>query len=221
MIYNCQDVVPVHPAESLLYETSVAINYTIMRELIYFVATSLDGYIASDNGSLDGFIWEDAFGKALFNTFPETFPAHLRDSRLTRAGNKWFDAVLMGRKTYEVGVRENVTNPYPTLDQYLYSRTLRKSPDTDVELVSDHPVEFVTALKHRVGKAIWLCGGSELAATMLKADLIDRIIVKLNPVVFGSGISLFSGRTGPVRLKLEDQQSYDSGHAILYYSVLR
>lgn len=189
-----------------------------MRELIYYVASTLDGFIAHEDGSFDGFPVDDEFLAALRESFPETFPAHLRDPEDTRP-NKWFDCVLMGRKTYEVGLAIGATNPYPTLDQYVFSRTMEESPDERVELVSENAAERVAELKRGAGKAIWLCGGASLASTLLGAGLIDGMIVKLNPVLFGSGIPLFSDGAGPTSLELTDSETYRSGHVILHYRV--
>ena len=191
-----------------------------MRDVVYYVAVTLDGYIAHADGSFDGFPWDEAFVADLFASFPETIPAHLHRNRISRADNKWFDAVLMGRKTYEVGVREGITCPYPTLDQYVFSRTMQESPDEQVELVTEHAVEVVTGLKEQPGKAVWLCGGADLATTLLKASLIDRLILKVNPVLFGSGIPLFLNNIQPTELELTDSKAYGSGHVVLHYRVL-
>lgn len=192
-----------------------------MRDLVYYIASTLDGYIAHENGSFDGFIWDEEYGADIFASFPETFPAHLRGDVASPVDNKWFDTVLMGRKTYEVGISEGITNPYPTLNQYVFSRSLQESPDERVNLINKNAVETVKSLKQEPGKAIWLCGGSELASTLLEAYLIDRIIVKLNPVVFGSGIPLFSNGIKQTTLKLTDSKVYNSGHILLYYTVER
>ncbi|HSR66781.1 MAG TPA: dihydrofolate reductase family protein [Acidobacteriota bacterium] len=190
-----------------------------MRELVYYVASTLDGFIAREDGSLGDFPWDDDFGAELFRAFPETFPAHLQDGEFSRTDHKWFDAVLMGRKTYEVGLNAGFSNPYPTLDQYLFSRSLESSPDAQVELVSGDAVEFVTGLKEKPGKAVWLCGGSELASVLLGAGLIERLIVKLHPVLFGSGIPLFRKGISPTLLRLTDSKTFASGHAILHYRI--
>jgi dihydrofolate reductase len=192
-----------------------------MRELVYYVASTLDGFIAHEDGSFDGFPWDDEYGADLFASFPETIPAHLRGANGSPDDNKWFDAVLMGRKTYEIGLREGITNPYPTLDQYVFSRTLQKSPDKQVKLIRENAVDTVKALKQESGKAIWLCGGADLASTFLEAYLIDKFIVKLNPVVFGSGIPLFSEGIEQTTLKLTDSKVYNSGHVLLYFQVKR
>lgn len=192
-----------------------------MRELIYYIATTLDGFIAHEDGSFDGFTWDDDFVADLLASFPETIPVHLKGDHGLDTDNHWFDTVLMGRKTYEAGLREGITNPYPTLDQYVFSRTLRESPDEHVTLISENAVETVKALKNKSGKAIWLCGGADLATTCLEANLIDTLIVKLNPVVFGSGISLFSGGINQTALALTESKVYKSGHLLLHYQLNR
>ena len=189
-----------------------------MRELVYYVATTLDGFIAEDDGALDGFPWDDDYGSYLLESCPETFPAHLRAGELRRDDNRKFDAVLMGRKTYEVGLREGIHSPYPTLDQFVFSRSLEDASGGAVEFVRDHAVEKVRALKQDDGLAIWLCGGADLAGQLMSAGLIDRLILKLNPVIFGTGIPLFGPLPRALSLVLEQKTSFASGHHILEYT---
>ena len=87
-----------------------------MRELKYYVACTVDRFISHEDGSFDFFLTEGEHFAYLIDSFPETFPAHLRDALGVRAENKWFDAILMGRRTYEVGLKLGVTNPYPHLE---------------------------------------------------------------------------------------------------------
>ncbi len=190
-----------------------------MRKLTYYVASTLDGFIAHQDGSLNGFSWGEEFGSYLIRNFPETIPVHLQTFEHTRADNKQFDTVLMGRKTYEVGVQEGITNPYPTLDQHVFSRSLQESPDEAVELVSEKAIETVNKLKQKPGKAIWLCGGSGLATTLLNRKLINALIIKLNPVLFGTGIPLFHSNIDQTDLKLKESTGFDSGHLLLHYEV--
>lgn len=190
-----------------------------MRKLIYYIATSLDGYIAHEDGSFDGFSWNDEFVSHLLSEFPETIPTHLKEESGSREQNKLFDTVLMGRKTYEVGLQQGLTNPYPTLDQYVFSRTMKESPDENITLISNDAIEEVKALKNNPGKAIWLCGGSDLATQLLVSNFIDQLIIKLNPVVFGSGIPLFANRMLVTELTLTETKTFNSGHLILHYNV--
>jgi dihydrofolate reductase len=191
-----------------------------MRRLVYFVACTADGFIAHPDGSFAGFPADEAYFAALASDFPETFPAPFRKGSPTRAENRRFDAVLMGRKTYEVGLRDGLASPYPTLDQYVFTRSLKDRPHPDVTLVGDDAASFVSALKERGGKAIWLCGGSRLATTLFASGSIDELIVKVNPVLFGAGLPLLARSEQPVSLELTETFRYPSGHMRLHYSVL-
>ena len=190
-----------------------------MRELTYYVACSVDGFIAHHDGSHDGFSQDSEYISDLVKTFPETFPAHLRDVMGIKADNKWFDIVLMGRNTYEVGLNVGLTNPYPHLKQYLFSRSLKASPDRNVELVAEAAITLVKSLKDSTGKGIWLCGGASLATELFAENLIDRLILKVNPFLMGSGIPLFSGAIEQTNLECTDNKLYDNGVLRSHYRI--
>jgi dihydrofolate reductase len=192
---------------------------TFMRELIYYVACSVDGFIAHKDGSHDGFLPEGEHIADIIQSFPETIPAHFRDALGIDAENQWFDVVLMGRKTYEVGLKENITNPYPHLKQYLFSRRLKTSPDAQVELVSQDAVSLVRRLKQESGKGIWLCGGADLATTLFSANLVDQLILKVNPFLMGSGIPLFADKIPQTALELTYSKVYKNGVLRLHHRV--
>lgn len=172
-----------------------------MSTLTYHVATSLDGYIAHTDGSFDGFAWDDEV---------------VRDFFAELAG---YSTVLMGRKTYEVGLREGKTSPYPDMRQIVFSRSMTARPDPAVELVCDQAKDFVRSLKAEQGGPIWLCGGSELAATLLAAGLIDQLKIKLNPVLFGAGIPLFAPPIALSQLRHTDTRNYACGITVLSYEL--
>jgi dihydrofolate reductase len=172
-----------------------------MRKLKYYVACSVDGFIAHKDGSLNGFLAEGEHVTDYLDSF------------------KSFDAVLMGRKTYEVGLKEGLTNPYPTMKSYVFSRTIKKSPHKNVEIVSEKIVKFVRTLKDKTGKDIYLCGGAELASMLIAENLVDEIILKMNPLLFGSGISLFSGIIKQTSLEFANSKIYSNGVLLLHYRV--
>lgn len=174
-----------------------------MRELKYYVACSVDGFIAHKDGSWGGLLSE---GEHVAD-FLESF--------------KWFDVVLMGRKTYEVGLKAGVTNPYPTMKSYVFSRTIKESPDNQVEIVSENAGAVVRELKNEPGKDIWLCGGASLATALCAENLIDEIILKLNPVLLGAGIPLFSSVVKQTDLELSGSKVYRNGVVLLRYRVKR
>jgi dihydrofolate reductase len=125
--------------------------------------------------------------------------------------------VLMGRKTYEVGLKVGVTNPYPQMQQYVFSRTIAASPDPNIELISIDPVAVVQELKQQQGKDIWLCGGGDLATTLFSE--IDELILKVNPLLLGSGIPLFAGIFNQTPLELVNSKVYNNGFMLLHYLV--
>lgn len=188
-----------------------------MRKLVYYVACTVDRFIARSDGSFDFFLTEGQHLKDLVTSFPETVPGHLRGILGVTAQNRWFDTVLMGRATYEVGIKEGVTNPYPHLKQYLCSRSLKQSPDPAVELVREDAVAVVKEQKQVHGKDIWLCGGGELATALFPE--IDELILKVNPILLGAGIPLFSGDIHETALALSDHKIYSNGFTLLTYRL--
>jgi dihydrofolate reductase len=190
-----------------------------MRELTYYIACSVDGFIARLDGTFDPLL---AGGDPLAETvaeYPETVPGHLREPLGVRDENRHFDTVLMGRRTYEVGLAIGVTNPYPHLRQVVFSRTLSASPDAGVELAAGDPLAAVRALKREPGKGIWLCGGADLAARLFPE--IDELVLKVNPVVLGTGIPLFAGAVDPTTLALVSSRIYHNGFLLLRYRPRR
>lgn len=118
-----------------------------MRTLTYYIATSLDGFIAGPGGEFDFFGFEGDFAAAVLADFPETLPGPARGALgIADSPNKRFDTVLMGRGTYEPGLAAGMTSPYPQLRQFVFSRTLT-GVDPAVEVVADDPVGVVRRLK--------------------------------------------------------------------------
>ncbi len=173
-----------------------------MRSLKYHVATTLDGFIAHSDHSVHGFAEEGEHATDYFASLKQDY-----------------DIVLMGRRTYEFGLQFGVTNPYPWLRQYVISRSMTNSPDANVKLVSENIFGFVRDLKAEEGKDIYLCGGANLAGGLLEAGLVDEIVVKLNPVVFGAGIPLFSETAKQTALELKSNKVYANGVILLNYTL--
>lgn len=173
-----------------------------MRKLKYHVASTLDGFIAHKDHTVDGFVPEGE---------------HVSDYLESLRND--YDTALMGRRTYEFGFQFGVTNPYPWMKQYVFSTTLGKSPDPNVELVTENIIDFVRGLKEAAGKDIYLCGGAGLAGRLYGEGLIDEIILKLNPVVFGAGVPLFSGEMEQRELELMSSKVYGNGVILLSYKV--
>ncbi|MFJ2414740.1 dihydrofolate reductase family protein [Streptomyces brevispora] len=193
-----------------------------MRKLVYYIASTLDGFIAGPDGAdptgPDGFwpIPEDYIGHMIAE-YPETLPGPARTALSISAEGTHFDTVVEGRRSYEIGLKAGVTDAYPHLRHIVFSRTLGESPDPAVEVVAGDPVARVAELKREEGKDIWLVGGGELAGSLYSE--IDRLIVKLSPVTLGAGIPLFSDKAtfAPLSWTLTDRKVLDSGALFLTY----
>ncbi|MFC9438399.1 dihydrofolate reductase family protein [Nocardia sp. NPDC057030] len=193
-----------------------------MRKLTYYVASTIDGYIATEEGSVDFFPVGGDHGPAITAQYPETLPTKVRESMGIDKRNRYFDTVLMGRKTHDFGVRTGTSSPYAHLKQYVVSTTLPENPDPDVELIASDPLAKVRELKRDNGLGIWLCGGGELAQELLPE--IDQIFLKLYPVLLGRGRSLFgSGPRLPdaAKFRVITSRVFEDGVAFMKYSRIR
>ncbi len=167
-----------------------------MRKLILFIACSLDGCIARENGDVDWLFTDQDYGYAEFLSS--------------------IDTVLMGRKTYEQ-VLTFGEYPYQGIEGYVFSRTRGNGRDENAAFVSGDVAGFVRDLKRRPGKAIWLVGGGELVRSFVQHDLIDEYEIFVHPVVLGSGIPLFRSPLPETRLRLERCRTFDTGLVQLTY----
>ena len=91
-----------------------------MRALEYFVATSIDGYIAREDGDFTPLLVAGDSLQTLAEELPETLPAQARRTLGIDAPNRRYDTVLMGAATYQVP--GGMPSPYPHLRQYVACR---------------------------------------------------------------------------------------------------
>lgn len=186
-----------------------------MRQLTYFIATTLDGRIAAPDGSADVFPVDPAYLAALAQDWGDAFPTAFHAAGGTQAPRTRFDTVVMGRGTFEPALAAGVSDPYAHLDTYVYSSSLDPAGLPDVHVVNADAIAHVRALKAGDGGGIWLCGGGRLSATLVGE--IDRLVVKLNPVTVGQGRALFEGPFAPERWRLVSSRTFDLGVVLLEY----
>lgn len=183
-----------------------------MRDLTYCVATSLDGCIAAPDGTFDAFPTEGDHMHVLLRELADTIPAHVQRAVGIEADASRFDTVVMGWRTLAPALDAGIASPYPHLRQVVATREQR-DVHASIGLTAD-PVATVRALKREPGAGIWLAGGGELAGALLPE--IDRLILKVNPLAFGSGIRLF-GDAGydPTAFVRTAVRPFESGVTIL------
>ncbi|WHT17234.1 dihydrofolate reductase family protein [Crossiella sp. CA-258035] len=189
-----------------------------MRKLTYFVAATLDGFIAEVGGgdptAAGHFLMEGDHMEYLFQNYGDTLPYMARDALGIAGELTRFDTVLEGRKSYESGVAQGVPDAYLHLKHYVFSSTLTEAAPT-VELVRGDALAKVKELKQQDGLGIYLVGGGALAAELLPE--IDEVFVKQHPTVMGKGIPMFNGGFSPDRFELADLKRFDSGVLFLSY----
>lgn len=177
-----------------------------MRKVILYSAVSLDGYIARKDGSLD---WLESEENRLegedfgYNDFYQSV-----------------DCTIMGNNTYEVILGFEVEFPYKECVNYVFTRQEKETTGPHIEYVRGEARDFVNELKRKEGKNIWLVGGGQLNAALLKLGLIDELILTQIPVILGDGIELFDGDCGERKLKLSESKSYENGIVQHTYKVI-
>lgn len=174
-----------------------------MRKIIVYIATSADGYIARPDGDV---AWLDRpqppgnYGMAAFY--------------------KSIDTVVMGRKTYSVGVKLG-QSVYPGKKNYVFTRSRKRSRGSAVEFVNESVGEFARRLRATAGKHIWLVGGAEIIGAFLDEGQIDEFMIHVVPTFIGQGIPLIQPRHRSVELILHSSRAYSDGVVRLHYSVVR
>ncbi len=174
---------------------------------IYFAATSLDGYIADKNNSLD---WLFQFGppeEGLIENFIETV-----------------GSIAMGSTTYE-WLLENNKGPWPykgprRRSQSLFiftTRDLRAVPDANIKFVRGDVVPVHKELvKEAGGKNVWIVGGGELVGKFYDAHLLNEIQIRVVSVTLAGGAPLFPRYTVKPLLLVSAKQQGSAGVDLTY-----
>jgi len=167
-----------------------------------FVGTSVDGFIARLDGSLD-FLPPDG-GE----------PLGYRDFMAQ------VDALVIGRHTYETLLDFDVW-PYESRPVFVLSTSslMTAPPGAVVERLSGHPSDIVARLAERGFRHLCVDGGITIQG-FLNAGLIERIIITRVPVLIGSGIALFGPTTRDIALRHVETRQYASGLVTSEYEVL-
>jgi dihydrofolate reductase len=103
---------------------------------------------------------------------------------------------------------------------YVVSRTLSPASAPGVTLVRENPANTASSLRHEAGTGeIWLFGGGQLFATLLRGRQVDAVEVTVVPVLLGAGIPLLAAGVDRTALALTRSHVYPSGMVALHYAV--
>jgi len=179
----------------------------------YYTATSLDGFIATEDDSLD---WLFPLG----DVDDTSYPAFIAD----------VGALAMGSTTYEWMMRhadevvEEVGSPWPyTQPAWIFtSRELPTIEGADIRFVQGDVRPVHAEMRKAAGdKNIWVVGGGDLAGQFFDAGLLDEIIVQVGSVTLGKGKPLFPRRATNPPFRLTSVRQVGTGFAELRYEVRR
>jgi dihydrofolate reductase len=177
----------------------------------YYTATSLDGFIATEQDSLD---WLFPLGDLNETGYP-SFIAEVGALAMGSATYEW-----MLRHADEVAVSTGAPWPYTQPTWVFSSRSLSLVEGADIRIVRGDVRLVHAEMRHAAGsKNIWIVGGGDLAGQFYDARLLDEIIVQVGSVTLGRGKQLFPRRVTSPPLRLTSTRQIGSGFAELRYEV--
>ena len=175
-----------------------------MQKVIYYVASSLDGFIAGVNDDISKFVPR---GKGV-----EKYLSDLQN----------FQTVIIGRRTYEFGYQFGLVPgqpAYPHMEHHIFSETLKIDKLANNVRIEKKSIERIKEITEESKTDIYLCGGGQFAGWLLDNGLIDILKLKLNPIILGGGIPLFGNSKSSLLGHLIEKESFDDGLEILTYDL--
>ncbi|WP_433748121.1 dihydrofolate reductase family protein [Falsibacillus pallidus] len=170
------------------------------RKVILYIAQSLDGYIATNEGGID---WLSQVEKPNedygYGEFIETV-----------------DTVIMGRKTYEKVLSFGIEFPHKDKKCYVLSRP-KTGSDENVEFYNGNVRDLISDIQKEEGKNIFIDGGAEAVKACIEEQLIDEYVISIIPILLGDGIKLFQETAASSKLTLIEGKTFDTGLVQLKY----
>jgi dihydrofolate reductase len=182
-----------------------------MAKLIYSAITSLDGYIADENGNFD---WaapdEEVF--AFVNGLERPVGTYLYGRRMYEVMVPWENAHTFADQR---PVMQDFAKIWQAADKVVYSRALAAVSSARTRIERDFDPEAVRQLKASAGRDLTV-GGPHLAAEAIRAGLVDEYHLFLVPVVVGGGNQALPDNVR-VQLELLDERRFGGGVVFLRY----
>lgn len=177
----------------------------------YYTATSLDGFLATEDDSIE---WLFPLADLSTTGYPEFF-AHVGALAMGSATYEW-----MLRNVATVAEHTGAAWPYSQPTWVFSSRRLPAVPGADLRFVHGSVEPVHAAMRTAAaGRNVWIVGGGDLAGQFYDARLLDEIILQVGSVTLGRGKPLFPRRALSPTLRLDSTRVISDGMAELRYSV--
>lgn len=174
-----------------------------MADIILYIASSIDGYIATADGSV-GWLEEVPNPEKTDYGYTEFMEG--------------IDTVVMGRKTYEQVKGFDMDWPYPNCHTVVITSDRGYETGTpNTTILSTLTRASVERLRAQSTKDIWLVGGGRVVQSFMDLHAVDRILLFIMPVVLGDGLLLFPGKGTRTQMTLTDTKAWKSGVVLLDY----
>ena len=172
-----------------------------MRNVVLYIAMSLDGFIAKSDGDVS---WLCGDGSDIENlgSYPNFYNS--------------IDTIILGYNTYSQIVNELSRDNWVYNDKLTYVFTTKSLESREnIIFTSQDLVSLVNDLKGKNGQDIWVCGGANIVKQMINLDLIDKLIISIIPTIVGNGIRLFADCKN-INLKLIKTYTYNGIVDLVY-----
>jgi dihydrofolate reductase len=177
----------------------------------YYTATSLDGFIATEDDSLE---WLFPLGDLKDSSYP-AFISEVGALAMGSATYEW-----MVRNAEKVAAETGSSWPYPQPVWVFSSRKLSAIDGANIRFVNGNVRQVYGEMRTAAGsKNIWIVGGGDLAGQFYDAGLLDELIIQIGSVTLGKGKPLFPRRVLSPKLHLASVHQMGTGMVELHYEV--
>ena len=184
-----------------------------MAKLIYSAITSLDGYVADEDGNFD-WAMPDEEVHSFVNDLERPIGTYLYGRRMYEVMAGWETACTVGEQPH---LMRDFAEIWRGADKIVYSKTLQTVSSVRTRIERDFDAEAVRQIKALAGRDITV-GGSVVAAQAIKAGLVDEFHFFITPIVVGGGTRSLPDNVW-MELELLDERRFGNGVVHLHYRI--
>ncbi len=152
-------------------------------------------------------------------------------SQVSTAWTSKADRLWFAKTTKEIGVMvmgwntfQTIGKPLPNRQNIVFSMepevSARQFQFPNLEFTNKDPKQLLAELEGRGYEQVAICGGSTIYTLFMKAKLVNRMLLTVEPVVFGAGLKLFNQSLHEFRLDLVNSQKLgEEGTILLEYNI--